>query len=109
MNMIRGVSKGFEKKLEIKGVGFKASLEDGYLVLQVGFSHPVKIKKPDDVDFLVEKNFITVLGIDLEKVSQVAARIRKIKPPEPYKGKGIRYQGERVRRKTGKKVGAAAK
>lgn len=108
-NMVEGVNKGFEKKLEIKGVGFKASLEDDHLVLRLGFSHPVKVKRPDDVNFLVDKNFITVSGNDLEKVSLVAAKIRKIKPPEPYKGKGIRYQGEKVRKKVGKKVAAAAK
>lgn len=108
-NMVKGVDKGFERKLEIKGVGFKANLENGNLVLYVGFSHPVKIKKPDNVNFSVEKGFITVSGKDLEEVSQIAAKIRSVKPPEPYKGKGIRYLGEKVRRKVGKKVASAAK
>jgi len=103
-NMIKGVTEGYEKKLQIEGVGYRASLEEEGLVLQVGFSHPVKIKKPEGVNFLVEKNIITVSGIDKELVGQIAAKIRKVRPPEPYKGKGIRYVGEEVRRKAGKKV-----
>ncbi len=103
-NMVKGVTEGFEKKLEIQGIGFKASLEGEDLVLNVGFSHSVKIKALEGINFSVEKNIITVSGIDIEKVSQTAAKIRKIKPPEPYKGKGIRYLGEQVRRKLGKKA-----
>jgi len=103
-NMVKGVTEGFEKKLEIQGIGFRANLEDQDLVLNVGFSHPVRIKAPEGVNFSVEKNIITVSGIDIEKVSQTAAKIRKIKPPEPYKGKGIRYLGEQIRRKLGKKA-----
>ena len=108
-NMVEGVNKGFERKLEIKGVGFKAGLEDDCLILHLGFSHPVKVKKPDGIDFIVKKNFITVSGIDIEKVSQTAAKIRRIKPPEPYKGKGIRYEGEIIRRKVGKKASSGSK
>jgi large subunit ribosomal protein L6 len=103
-NMVKGVTEGYEKKLEIQGVGFKANLEGQDLVLNVGFSHPVKIKAPEGTNFSVEKNIITVSGIDIEKVSQTAAKIRKIKPPEPYKGKGIKYLGEQIRRKLGKKA-----
>jgi len=103
-NMVKGVTEGYEKKLQIEGVGYRATLEGEDLVLQVGFSHPVKIKKPEGVNFLMEKNIITVSGIDKELVGQIAAKIRKVRPPEPYKGKGIRYVGEEVRRKAGKKV-----
>jgi len=103
-NMIKGVKEGYEKKLEIEGLGFKALVEGEDLKLLVGFTHPVKIKAPQDIKFLVEKNVITVSGIDKEKVGQISATIRKVKPPEPYKGKGIRYQGEIVRRKVGKRV-----
>ncbi len=106
-NMIKGVTEGFERKLEIEGVGFKAQATGDTLELLVGFSHPVKIKAPEAVNFSVEKNIITVSGIDLEKVSQTAARIRKAKPAEPYKGKGIKYLGEIIRRKVGKKVATA--
>jgi len=103
-NMIKGVTEGYEKKLQLEGVGYKANLEGEELVLQVGFSHPVKIEKPEGVNFSVEKNIITVSGINKELVGQIAAKIRKVRPPEPYKGKGIRYVGEEVRRKAGKKV-----
>jgi len=103
-NMIEGVTKGFEKKLEVEGLGYSASLEGEDLVLKVGFSHPVKVKKPKDITFKVEKNVITVSGIDKELVGQIAAKIRSIRPPEPYKGKGIRYMGEEIRRKVGKKA-----
>lgn len=106
-NMAEGVSKGFEKKLEIEGIGFKANVEGDNLVLNVGFVHPIKIKKPEGVNFLVEKNVVTVSGINKEKVGQVAAIIRKSKKAEPYKGKGIKYQGEKIRRKEGKKVVAS--
>ena len=103
-NIIKGVTEGYEKKLEIQGVGYKANLEGEDLVLQVGFSHSVKIDKVGGIKFEVEKNIIAISGIDKELVGQVAAKIRKVRPPEPYKGKGIRYVGEEVRRKAGKKV-----
>jgi len=106
-NMVRGVTEGYEKKLQMEGVGYKASLEEEDLVLQVGFSHPVKVKQPGGVNFSVDKNIITISGIDKELVGQIAARIRAVRPPEPYKGKGIRYLGEEIRRKTGKKAMAA--
>jgi len=103
-NMIEGVVKGFEKQLEIQGVGFKAEVVGEEIVLNVGFSHTVNIKIPKDINITVEKNIIKVSGSDKEKVGQMAANIRKAKKPEPYKGKGIRYVGEQVRRKVGKKV-----
>jgi len=103
-NMVKGVKEGFEKKLEIRGLGYRAKIEGEELVLRVGFSHSVKIRAPEGINFSIEKNIITVSGIDKEKVYQFAAKIRKVKPPEPYKGKGIRYLGEQVRRKPGKKV-----
>lgn len=103
-NMIKGVTEGYEKKLEIEGLGFRASLEGEDLVLEVGFTHPVKIKARPGIKFSVEKNIITVSGADIELVGQIASQIRKVKPPEPYKGKGIRYSGEVVRRKIGKKA-----
>jgi len=103
-NMTKGVTEGFEKKLEIEGLGFKASKEDESLVLQVGFSHPVKIEAPQGISFSIEKNVITVSGIDKEKVGQLAAKIRRVRPPEHYKGKGIKYVGEKIRRKPGKRV-----
>jgi len=106
-NMIEGVTKGFEKKLEIQGVGYKVVLEGETLVLNVGFSHSVKVDKVEGVTFLIEKNIITLSGIDKELVGQVAAKIRRVRPPEPYKGKGIRYVGEVVRRKVGKKAATA--
>ena len=107
-NMVKGVTEGFEKKLEIEGIGFRANLEGEDLVLNVGFSHPVKIKTPPSIKFSIEKNIITVSGIEKGLVGQVAAKIRKVRPPEPYKGKGIRYLGEQVRRKLGKKAVTAA-
>ena len=108
-NMIYGVEKGFEKKLEIEGVGFKAAVQGDELVMNLGFVNPVKIKKPEGITFAVEKNVITVSGIDNQVVGQIAAEIRKTKKAEPYKGKGIKYQGEKIRRKEGKKVVAAKK
>ncbi len=103
-NMVEGVTMGFEKKLEIQGIGFRATVEGEDLLLNVGYSHQVKIKIPPEIKISVEKNIITISGIDKELVGQIAAKIRKVKPPEPYKGKGIRYVGEQVRRKVGKKV-----
>ena len=108
-NMVQGVEKGFEKKLEIEGVGFKAAVQGDELVLNLGFVNPVKIKKPEGITFLVEKNVITVSGINKQAVGQIAAEIRAAKKAEPYKGKGIKYQGEKVRRKEGKKVVATKK
>lgn len=106
-NMIEGVTEGYEKKLQIDGLGFRVLLEGEDLVLHVGLSHPVKIKAPRDIKFSVEKNIITVSGIDKELVAQTAVNIRKVKPPEPYKGKGIKYVGEIIRRKVGKKAVAS--
>jgi large subunit ribosomal protein L6 len=103
-NMVKGVGEGFEKKLEIEGLGFRASLSGEDLELFVGFSHSVKIKASEGIKFSIEKNIITVSGIDIEKVARVASKIKKIKPPDPYKGKGIRYLGEAVRKKAGKKA-----
>jgi large subunit ribosomal protein L6 len=107
-NDIKGVTEGFVKRLQIEGVGYRAALEGQDLNLQMGFSHPVKIKAPEGITFLVEKNVITVSGIDKGLVGQISAKIRAVKPPEPYKGKGIRYEGEQVRRKLGKKAVATA-
>jgi len=106
-NSIKGVTVGFEKKLEIIGIGFKASVEVGKILkLDVGFSHDVNLEIPKDINVFVEKNIITVSGIEKQRVGEFAAKIRDIKPPEPYKGKGIRYLGEKVRHKEGKKAGA---
>jgi large subunit ribosomal protein L6 len=102
-NMILGVSQGFSKKLEIQGVGYKSQNEGKNLILNVGYSHPVRIEPPDGITLKVDNNInITVSGSDKQIVGQIAAYIRSIRPPEPYKGKGIRYQGEIVRRKVGK-------
>lgn len=108
-NMVKGVSSGWKKDLEIIGTGYRAEVRQDKLVLQVGFSHPVEFEKPQGINFKVDKNIITVEGIDKELVGQTAARIRAIKPPEPYKGKGIKYVDEIIRRKAGKaaKAGAA--
>jgi len=103
-NMVIGVSQGFEKKLEIQGVGYKSRVEGENLVLEVGFSHLVKIPTPKEIKFSAEGNIITVSGIDNEKVGQIAAKIRKIRPPDRYKGKGIRYLGEEIKLKAGKKT-----
>lgn len=104
-NMVVGVTQGFRKQLEVQGVGYRVDLQgDGSLLLQLGFSHPVRIAPPEGIQFEVEarSKVITVNGIDKELVGQVAAEIRAWRPPEPYKGKGIRYVGEYVRRKAGK-------
>ena len=103
-NMVEGVTAGFEKKLEIEGVGYRATQVGKNLELALGFSHPVKIEAQGGVDFKVEKNVITVSGISKEDVGRVAANIRALKKPEPYKGKGIHYVGEVIRRKAGKKA-----
>lgn len=106
-NMIKGVSEGFEKVLEFQGVGYKAVVKGSGLELGLGFSHPVSYAAPDGIAFKVEKNTITVQGIDKELVGKVAAEIRSFREPEPYKGSGIRYQGEVIRRKAGKKAVAS--
>ncbi|MCR4322996.1 MAG: 50S ribosomal protein L6 [Candidatus Azambacteria bacterium] len=106
-NMVKGVSEGFMKKLELEGVGYRVALTGSKLVMQLGFSHPVEFEAPEGIIFQVEKNAITVSGIDKALVGQTAANIRKIKKPEPYKGKGIRYTGEIIRRKEGKRAGTA--
>lgn len=103
-NMITGVTEGFEKKLIIEGVGYKAAVQGNEVVLNVGFSHPVHLTIPEGIEVLVEKNVITVKGIDKELVGRFTAQIRATKKPEPYKGKGIRYEGEIIRRKQGKKA-----
>ena len=104
-NMVEGVTNGFEKRLEIQGVGYRAALSGTDLELQVGYSHPVKIKPREGVSFEVPvPTQIVVRGIDKQVVGQTAAEIRKVRPPEPYKGKGIRYEGEYVRRKVGKRA-----
>jgi large subunit ribosomal protein L6 len=102
-NMIDGVSKGFTKTLEIQGVGYKAEAKPYGVNLVVGFSHPVKYEAPKGIKISVENNTtVKIEGADKEKVGQVAAELRTVRPPEPYKGKGVRYQGEQVRRKAGK-------
>lgn len=102
-NMVTGVTDGFTKVLEIQGVGYRSAMDGKTLVLTVGYSHPVRIEPPTGISFAVEANTrITVSGIDKQVVGEQAAQIRGVRPPEPYKGKGIRYQGEVVRRKAGK-------
>lgn len=101
-NMVTGINSGFEKKLELSGVGYRAQVTGNELVLSLGFSHPVKIKTPNGIAFNVSENVITISGIDKSLVGDTAAKIRAIRPPEPYKGKGISYKGEKIRRKAGK-------
>ena len=104
-NMVEGVTKGFEKHLEIQGVGYRAQLKGTDLELAVGFSHPIVVKPRDGITFDVPTpTQVVVKGIDKQMVGQTAAEIRKVRPPEPYKGKGIRYEGEHVRRKVGKRA-----
>jgi large subunit ribosomal protein L6 len=109
-NMVTGVSEGYTKVLEIEGTGYRAELQGEKLVLHLGYSHPIEFQPPEDVSFEVPRGgrSVTINGIDKEVVGELAARIRRQRPPEPYKGKGVRYQGERVRRKAGKagRVGA---
>ena len=109
-NMVHGVSKGFEVILEVEGVGYRAEMEGKNLALYVGYSHPVKMQPPAGIEFGVDQKTrqIKVSGFDKEMVGQVAANIRQVRPPEPYHGKGLRYRGERVRRKAGK-AGKGAK
>lgn len=101
-NMVHGVSQGFSKKLEINGVGYRVAMQGADLKLNLGFSHDVIYKLPQGITATVEQNTITVSGIDKQQVGQVAAEIRALKKPEPYKGKGIKYEGERIIRKSGK-------
>jgi large subunit ribosomal protein L6 len=104
-NMVQGVTEGYEKRLELQGVGYRAQLQGKKLVLSVGYSHPVEIEAPEGIDFeLPAPTQIVVRGISKQAVGEVAASIRKRRPPEPYKGKGIRYQGEYVARKVGKRA-----
>jgi len=104
-NMVEGVTNGFEKRLEIQGVGYRASLRGTALELNVGYSHPVVIDAPAGITFEVPaQNQIVVKGIDKQQVGEIAAEVRDVRPPEPYKGKGIRYEGEYVRRKVGKRA-----
>lgn len=109
-NMVVGVLEGYKKELEVIGVGFRASMENGVLELALGFSHPIYFVPPDGIDITVDtkrgKNTIVIIeGIDKQIVGQVAAKLRSLRPPEPYKGKGVRYVGEYVRRKAGKTAG----
>ncbi|HSH31510.1 MAG TPA: 50S ribosomal protein L6 [Candidatus Saccharimonadales bacterium] len=101
-NMVMGVSRGYERQLEINGVGYRASVSGAVVNLSLGFSHPVAYQLPAGITAKVEKNVITVMGHDKQAVGQVAANLRALKPPEPYKGKGIKYANERIRRKAGK-------
>lgn len=105
-NMVKGVTEGFEKKLEIVGVGYKAQVTGDKLVLNVGYSHPIELAVPEGLQVKVEKNVITVTGHDKQMAGEFAARIRRTRLPEPYKGKGIKYQNEVIRRKAGKVVKA---
>jgi large subunit ribosomal protein L6 len=104
-NMVVGVTEGFEKRLEIQGVGYRAQLKGKSLELALGYSHPVKVDAPEGIDFEVpQPTQVVVRGIDKQAVGEIAARIRKTRPPEPYKGKGVRYVGEQVARKVGKRA-----
>jgi large subunit ribosomal protein L6 len=103
-NMVDGVTKGFEKKLEVNGVGFKVALQGQKLVMSLGFSHPVEVEIPKELQVVVEKNLITISGADKQLVGQFAAEVRELKKPEPYKGKGIKYSDETILRKAGKVV-----
>ena len=101
-NMVTGVTDGFTRRLEVNGVGYRAAVAGGNLVLQVGYSHPVLYPAPEGITFAVAANAITISGADKELVGEVAAQIRRVRPPEPYKGKGIKYAEEVIRRKAGK-------
>lgn len=107
-NVLIGVSEGYEKRLELQGVGFRMSLQGKKLVMALGFSHPVEVEVPEELMVKIEdNNVLSISGFDKQKVGQFAADIRALKKVEPYKGKGFRYQGEKVRRKVGKKAGTA--
>jgi large subunit ribosomal protein L6 len=104
-NMVQGVTEGFERRLEIQGVGYRARLQGNALELSVGYSHPVSVSAPEGIEFEVPSpTQVVVRGIDKQLVGEIAARIRRTRPPEPYKGKGVRYEGEHVRRKVGKRA-----
>lgn len=107
-NMVKGVADGWTKKLELVGTGYRAELSEKKIVMSIGYSHPVEIDAPEGISFGVDKTLITVLGADRQLVGQVAAKIRDARPPEPYKGKGIKYLDEVVRRKPGKAAKAQA-
>src|SRR3990167_7238539 len=106
-NMVEGVTKGYEKTLELSGVGFRSQVQGNRLILNVGYSHQVEIEAPEGISFKVAENKITVSGFDKALVGEIASKIRKVRPAEPYKGKGIKYEGEVIRRKAGK-AGKAA-
>lgn len=110
-NAVKGVSEGWRRELELVGTGYRGEVSGNKLVLNIGFSHPVVLEAPEGINFKIEKNIITVEGIDKELVGHIASKIRSIRPPEPYKGKGIKYKDEVVRRKAGKaaKTGVAVK
>lgn len=108
INMVKGVTDGFKKELEINGVGYKAAMKGANLQLEVGFSHPVEVKPAAGIKFAVEKNIISVEGADKQMVGEMAAQIRKIKKPEPYKGKGIKHVTEVIQRKAGKTAAKGA-
>lgn len=107
-NMVKGVSEGFEKKLELVGVGYRAQIDGDKLILKLGFSHPVEFLIPSGIEIKVEQNIITINGIDKQLVGESAAQIRRFKKPEPYKGKGIKYIDEIIRRKAGKRATTTA-
>lgn len=107
-NLVIGVTRGFSKQLEINGIGYKAAAAGGNLVLNLGYSHPIEFKIPEGLEIKVEKNIITIAGADKQLVGQTAAEIRALRKPEPYKGKGIKYVGEVIRRKAGKTAVKAA-
>ena len=106
-NMVKGVSEGWSRSLELVGTGYRAQVVGNKLTLTVGYSHPVEIEAPEDVEFTVEKNTVTVSGVNKELVGFLSAKIRGVRPPEPYKGKGIKYEGEEIIRKAGKAAKAA--
>jgi len=106
-NMIDGLTKGTETRLQVEGIGYRAAVDGKNLVLNVGFTHPVIIEAPAGITYKVEKNIVSVMGCDKELVTKLAAQIRRVRPPEPYKGKGFVMSGEIVRKKVGKKAAAA--
>ena len=101
-NIVLGLDKGFEKKLEINGVGYRAAVNGGKLEMALGYSHPVIFEIPEGIEIAVDKNVVSIKGADKQQVGQVAAVIREFRPPEPYKGKGVKYSDETIRRKAGK-------
>ena len=105
---MKGVQEGYEKKLELEGVGYRVAMEGRTLVLSLGLSHTIRVESPEGIDITVVKNSMTISGVDKALVGQVAANIRAFKKPEPYKGKGIKYAGEIIRRKSGKKMAGSA-